>query len=342
MEAVARIAPRRLLALVAFTVAAYGVEVAAVHHVGARMPARGLAAAVVFDLAVVVPLVWWWLGLRRIERGARRALALVAASLAGALLVVPSEGRAIVHGARLLVLPAELMVLAVAVRAAVRALRSRRAGEDLAESLERAFVSALGAHALARMLAAEVTTVAYSVVGGRGQGVGPRHFALGSARAPALTAGLVLATVVEGIVLHLVVGQTHPVLAWALTSLGAYAVLWLVGHDRALGARTIEVTPEHLVLRAGLRLSARVPWSSIETAASATPIARTTPSTGARGATSARHLDATRPAEGNVVVRFRTPVEVTGAFGLRRRVTSVAVCVDDPVGLITAVRALVE
>jgi hypothetical protein len=338
MEAATRIAPRRLAALIAFTVAAYAVEVVTVHGLGARMPARGLAAAVLFDLAVVVPLVWWWVALRRVERGARRALTLVVASIAGAMLVVPSEGRALVHGARVLVLPAEIAVLAVGVRAAVRAWRAKGAGDDLAEAVERALVSALGANAVARMAAAEVSTVAYAILGGRRRAVAPAEvnrgpgarvaFSLGSARMPAITWGLVLATIVEGVVVHLVVGHAHPAAAWVMTGLGVYAVLWLVGHDRALAARTLEVTPEHLVLRAGLRLSARVPWSSIE-------------GTGSRTGAAALHVDATRPAEANVVVRFRSPVEVTAALGLRRRVASVAMCVDDPDGLVAAIRDIV-
>jgi hypothetical protein len=152
----------------------------------------------------------------------------------------------------------------------------------------------------------------------------------------------VLATVVEGVVVHLIVGQAHPGAAWAMTGVGAYAVLWLVGHDRALAARTIALTREHLVLRAGLRLSARVPWTEVESVGHAAAAREAhTDDKLHEGRDAGVHVDATRPAEANVVVRFRAPIEVTGAFGLRRaHVASVALCVDDPERLIRAFRAI--
>lgn len=90
----------------------------------------------------------------------------------------------------------------------------------------------------------------------------------------------------------------------------------------------IDVEPDAL-LRAGLRLTARVPWSSVGGAEivswSSPPVAR------------AGYLDVARPVEPNVVVAFREPIEVTAAFGVRRRVTAVGVCVDEPDALRDAI-----
>jgi hypothetical protein len=115
-----------------------------------------------------------------------------------------------------------------------------------------------------------------------------------------------------------------------MTALGAYAVLWLVGQDRAILARPVVLEDEHLVLRAGLRLTARVAWSLV---ADAEVVSWTTRPSRASG-----YLDVARPAEANVVIRFRDPVAVAGAFGMRRRVSQVGLCVDDPEGLAAAVR----
>ena len=79
------------------------------------------------------------------------------------------------------------------------------------------------------------------------------------------------------------------------------------------------------MLRVGLRLAARVPWrlvSGVETVSWSTPRERRR-----------EHADVARPGDANLVIRFDEPVVVTRAFGLRRRASSVALCVDDPDGL---------
>jgi hypothetical protein len=152
----------------------------------------------------------------------------------------------------------------------------------------------------------------------------PLEFTLRTARVPALVGGLAMAMLVEGIALHAIVAAAHPRAAWAMTAIHAYALLWIVGHDRAIAGRVVAVEPDALVLRAGLRLTARVPWSLVE---------------GAHEAGATVDLDVARPADANVSVRFHGPVEVTGFLGRRRKVTGVRLCVDDPEGLRAAIDA---
>jgi hypothetical protein len=332
VTAIARLQSVRYLVLATLTVAAYAIELAVVHHWGARIPARTLGAAVTFDLAVVVPFAWWLFALRGGPRAGRRLLPVVVASLAGAALVAPSEGRALLVLLRAALVPLELFALVVTVRAIVGAVRLARTGADVAERLEHALTNALGDHAVARLLAAEGSAVFFALLGGRpaaGRLAGV-DFTLREARAPAFTWGLVLAVVVESGVVHAVLGAAHPAAAWAMTGLGAYAVLWLVGQDRALSARTITVEEDRLVLRVGLRLTAHVPWPLVSgvsaVAWSTAPV---------RGGA---HADVARPAEANLLVRFREPIVVTHAFGLRRRVSSVGIRVDDPEGLRSAIQ----
>jgi len=334
METAPRLTTARLGTLLALTASVYGIELAVVHGVGAAMPASCLAAAVTFGLVVAVPLFWWFVALRGTRSGIRRVLSLVVASLAGAALVVPRDGRALVSLVRLAVVPLEIGVLVVTVRAVMGAMRLGRTGADVAERLDEALTGALGDNVVAHVLAAEASAVLFAVVGGsRGGGESPgRVFTAYDARVPAFTWGLALAIVVETFVMHLLVGAAHPRVAWALTGLGAYALVWVVGQHRAVGARAIALEEEHLVLRAGLRLTARVPWSLVQGAdavSSAMAPAR-------RGA---GDLDVARPAEPNVVVRLREPVIGTGAFGVRRRVARVAMCVDEPERLVTAITA---
>jgi hypothetical protein len=203
---------------------------------------------------------------------------------------------------------------------------------DFAERLDQALTRALGDHALAHILAAEVSAVCFAVLGGRLEAGAPRGvaFTLNAARNPGFTWGLVLVTVIESGLLHVLFRAAHPALAWTTTGLGAFAILWLVGQDRALSARAISVVADGLVLRAGLRLSAAIPWPLVATATAAA-WSTEPPRKG--------HLDVARPAAPNLVIRLREPVRVTGVLGLRRRVSSVGLSVDDPEGLCRAVEA---
>jgi len=332
VRAALRLAPARLVALAALTAAVYAIELVVVHRLDGRLPASTLGAVVTFDLALAVPFLWWLFGLRGQAGALRRLLPVVVASLAGAALVAPTGGRTLVWLLRMVLIPVELAAVVVTVRTVVGAVRLARSDADVAERLEDALTKALGDHTLARLLAAEASALFFAVLGGRRRAVGRpgESYTLHEARVPAVTWGLALVVVVESAVVHLLVAPAHPAIAWTLTGTGAYAILWLVGQDRALAARAITLDADHLVLRAGLRLTARIPWrlvSGVEGASWSTPRERS------RG-----HADIARPGDANLVVRFREPVVVTRALGLRRRVSSVALCVDEPEGL----RACIE
>jgi hypothetical protein len=113
-----------------------------------------------------------------------------------------------------------------------------------------------------------------------------------------------------------------------LTASGVYAIVWLIAHDRSLTTRPILLDADRLLLHAGLRLKARVDWSVVQGA----DVVASSPPLRAPG-----YLDVARPAEANLIVRFRAPVLVEAAFGVRRRVTRVGICVDDPEALRNAI-----
>src|SRR5579871_734683 len=64
-----------------------------------------------------------------------------------------------------------------------------------------------------------------------------RTFTMNASRAPALAWGLVLATLVEGLALHLVLGAEHRTAAGVATAVAALASAWVLARDRAGAAR---------------------------------------------------------------------------------------------------------
>jgi hypothetical protein len=122
---------------------------------------------------------------------------------------------------------------------------------------------------------------------------------------------------VEALVVHIVVRHWNQRAAWILTGLSAYAVVWMVAVARSLRLRPILLEHDSLTVRCGVLWTLRVPRPEVA---------------GVRrhGFEAVFHLP---PAsEPNVVLEFHRPQEARSMYGLKRRVTSVALALDDPAG----------
>jgi hypothetical protein len=260
-------------------------------------------------------------------------LPVVALSLIGARLVLPANHRSLVELARWMTAPLEIALVVGAARAVRRAMREARArGEtdagapDVAESLETSLRGALGA-GVARVVGAELATLYYALLARRRPvATGTRVVAQESARSASLAWGFALVVAVEGVAMHLWLVTRHPAVAWTFTALGVYTLLWIAGQHRASALRPTVITDEALVVRAGLRLTARLARDEIA------DVSRLDWRT--RPARTADYLDAARPGEPNVLLTLRAPATVTAALGLRRTVTRIGLRVDEPEALV--------
>ena len=129
---------------------------------------------------------------------------------------------------------------------------------------------------------------------------------------------LVVLTIVEGIAVHLLLASWSTILAWVLTFLSFYAVLWLVADYRATVLRPLLADETEVWIRGGLRWRARVPRDQI------TAVARTKPDP-QECTTSLAFL--TTP---NLWVRFSEPVLLEGPYGIRRHARCIGLFVDEP------------
>jgi hypothetical protein len=290
------------LTLLAFAAAVYATALVVVRTGAFAERPAPLAFGVAADLTFLVPLAYWLLVVRRGGAAVTSIVPVVALSVLGAMLVLPAGHRSFVGPARYAVAPLELAVVGYGVWSARRALRAARArggDRDAAEALEEGFVAALGERAAARLLAAEAATLHYALFA-RATGVAVRAdaavFSQGRGRSAATTWGLALVVAVEAAVVHVWLAPSHAAAAWGLTALSAYSLLWLAGHHRAVALRPVVLEGDTLALRAGLRLTARVPLAAVAAAEAVTW--RTVPRR------RAGYLDAAQPAEPNVVLTF--------------------------------------
>jgi len=300
----ASVAARRPLVFAALAVAAVAAEYAVVASRGFALHPTGFSAAVIFDLVVGLPLAWWLLVVRP---GAARPRTLVPVALAGlavAAALLPGE-RGLLRGLRFLAIPAEVALVAAALR------RFSGARGDLPDRLR----AALGGGPVARLAANELAILGLALFSWRSR---PEPGTLSVHRRSGWTAvcvAVLFMSLPETAGLHLLIARWSPSAAWAATALGAYGVVWLLGDLRALQLRGVSVAGGLLRIRIGLRREVDVPlaWiASVEDGA-------------APGAERLAVLGA--PA---LTLRLREPVEVRSLFGKARRATALALQIDDP------------
>ena len=76
--------------------------------------------------------------------------------------------------------------------------------------------------------------------------------------------GLLMVTAVELFPVHMLLSRWHPLIGWGVTVLSLYGVLWLLADFRATRRRAVVLTPDRLVLRAGLRWKVSIPMVDVQ------------------------------------------------------------------------------
>ena len=292
-----------------------------------------LAQALAVDLVVLVPAAWWALVVRRGRAGGWTVTPLVALSLGGAWLVLPTAHHDVLAAAGWAVPVLEvavLLTLLVRSRRAVRAYRSD-ASPDLLDRLRAATAAALGPGVAAEAFAYEAALFRYAL-GPAPRPSGPGLFGGRRASGYGVVLGaLLLAAAVELVAVHFLIRDWGT--AWVVghAALAAYTALWLVGDFRALGARPHRLDAADLHVRCGLRWSADVPLGQIREVY-AVPTAPPK---------EAGYLAAVPLDRVTHVVETAAPVAVRGPYGLRREATRIGFCVDEPDRFAKCLRALV-
>jgi len=134
--------------------------------------------------------------------------------------------------------------------------------------------------------------------------------------------GLGLLIVVETLPTHLAVMERAPKVAWVLSALSLYALLWLIGDYQALRLRPCRLDADTLLVRVGLRWKVEVPRAAI---AAFTTVRDNAPSRFERG-----YVRATVFGDPTRLIELRAPIEAIGPYGIMRRVTRIGVSPDDP------------
>jgi hypothetical protein len=316
----------RVLLFAAITATVYAVALVVV----ARMPqvARPevLAGAVLLDLAVVVPLVYFLLFLR----GKKWLVGLTPVfllSLLGAFLVLPGEYRHLLPRARLLALPLELGLVAFLlwrVRRIFAGLGAGGAETDVLDRLYQSFSQVLPNRRLASALAYEFCVLYYGLLCWRRRPASVDRHSFSYHRNSgygALILTLMIVSAIEVVAMHLAVCLWSGTVAWLLSALAIYAVVWMAGDYQAVRLRPVVATDDTLHVRVGLRWSVSIPYAQIEQVQprGKEQLSKRTPG----------YLHAVLLTDPQMVLVLRGPVRARGPYGIEKEVRRVGLAVDE-------------
>ena len=145
-----------------------------------------------------------------------------------------------------------------------------------------------------------------------------------------LLAGILVAMLIEMIALHTLIWLWAPGLAWVVTVLSLYGMLWLLGDWRAVCLRPILVEKDALIVRIGLRWTVQVPFVAI---ASVRPVEAQPPSRKTPG-----YLKALLLGIPPYLIALNHPIVAHGLYGRRKTITMIGLAVDDTVSFEAALK----
>lgn len=310
---------RSLWPLVAFASIAsvvYLVAAAVIVPALATAPRPGvLAAALVVDLVVLVPLAFavlvarhsrWWM-----------LTPVVLLSVGGAYLVLPEAYRGALDALVVIVPVVEGIALLAVVAGFVRFVR-RAPAADPYDALRGAAARSVPG-IVGQAIAYEVAVFRYAL-GRLAPPPADGYPARQSSGYGAVLAGVGIAAALELVGGHVLVRHLWgDGAALVHAGLSGYAILWLVGDWRALGARVTTLEDGVLRVRCGLRWSVDVPVADIE---AIYHVRRDLPKD--------RPAVVAAPGPPRFAIDLARPVTASGPYGWRREVTRVALGTDDP------------
>jgi len=313
------------LLFLAILAAVYAASLTIVRRFPSLAHPDAVAVGMTLDLLVVVPAAYWALLVRRTRVPVVTLVPVCVLSLVAAAAILPADRQAPIRFARALAIPLEIGLVGwIAWRAAGAWRRAGRdADADPMDRLRSAAFDVLRNERAAAIFACETAVAYYGVLSWfRGRPhvpAGRRAVAhhRRSGRGSVLVVLLVLFAG-EGFAMHVLVARWSPLVAWTITIFTAYAALWLVADYRATVLRPILVGADDVVVRAGLRCTARVPRALIE---------RCGPEKPGTGRDVANLEGLSAPTRW---ITVREPVVAEGPYGLRRRVRAFGVTPDVP------------
>ncbi len=287
-----------------------------------------LALAITFDIALGIPILYYFLAVRRKHAPLVTLIPIFILSLVLTGLILPVEQHAYLDLLKLVIPFIELLVLsyiAIKIRALIKTFRSIQTDElyfsdALAESCHRVLgkVPGLG------FIRTEFSLLYLAMCGWfkKYEPINLKHAVFSYHRKSgygAILGVMMMALVTETLALHILLQQWRSLAAWIFTGLSAYSMLWLLGDYHALRLHPIILSADTLFLRTGLRWRVNLPLNNIAAIEKFH----------AREKRGKEYLSLAIFGAPRLVLHCKQPTLVQGLFGIKRMVSQIGLYIDE-------------
>ncbi|UFH55352.1 hypothetical protein [Spirosoma sp. KNUC1025] len=302
-----------------------GVEVFVTHTAAFNRYPVHLSAAVLFDLVFIPTGLFYWLIGRPLRLPISRSALVGLLMLRIALWIIPQTAfPAKQIWPTLLILTESTVVITVVfrIRTVIQTYRRLRNEAD-AETALRESLSVVVSKRVVGLIIGEGLILYYALLGWRLKSDLPiEAYPLTTHRQSgqvALTIGLLTVGLIEGVAVHLLLVRLNPTIAFWITTLTAYGMLFFLADLMATLRRPSYLTSSYLTIRLGVRWRARILRSSIEHVALISE----------KPAKQAGYLNGAILTVPNVLLTFQEPIVVEGPYGLQKTIRQLSLFVDD-------------
>src|SRR5262245_27685565 len=286
-----------------------------------------IAIAVTFDIVTVIPLLFYFLVLRPKQHSPLFAIPCFVICNLIASRFLPSTQQAYLQSLEIYLIPVLELALLVFVFSRLPLLRKAYRAERpktiyFTDAFLSSLQSVLGRNPLLAIVAVETLLVVFSFGGWflRWKDTGEPTFTYYKKGGYTAILGILLFVgVTETVALHLILSRWSLMVAWILTGLSLYWILWIVGDFHAIRLHPLVLRDGILHLRTGLRWRADIPVSRI-----------TDVQIGGPKSSKAKSYLRASVLWPRAVIQLNEPMTVEGLFGLRKTAMEIGVSVDEP------------
>ena len=275
---------------------------------------NAVAVGAVLDMTVTVPALYYWLVVRPGLRNMASLGLIALLSLWRAAFAFP----AIVPGKAWIGAAVECLVVGAVVLGIRRARRmaGSAAETDPVARIHSALQGIFPFGAMERAVAGELAVLYYGLAWRAKPDLGKQTHQFSLHRRSAFHEILLfvgLASLLEVLPVHLVLGHWSPVAAWMATGLSLYGAFWAVSMSRTFELRPTLVSATEIVLRFGLLAQLRIPVSAIRRVTREIP----------EGS-----MVIPRRTAPELYIEFNRPLEIEKLPGFRQTIGGIAVSAD--------------
>jgi len=285
-----------------------------------------LANAVILDLVLTIPLIYFLL-IRKSKIDNKTVIRFFILGMVIATFIIPKENQFLLEKIKVWVLPVvELIVLIYVIFGIKKAIKTYRNTKETTFDLltiVRNMCFSLFPKSFANFLAIEFAAFYYGFIHWKNIDLKNNEFTYHKNTGTQATLGaFIFLILVETAILHILIVNWNPIIAWVLTIISIYSGFQIFGFLKSLSKRPIVISKDTLKLRYGILCETIIDIQDIESIENTSKEIEQNKHL--------KHLSPIGSMEGhNLIIHLKKENILTGLYGIKKKFKSIALHIDE-------------